>query len=194
MARAEVLDDRRLHRELDEVEREEPDDVLWCKYRTLASVRSTRNTNATHPNPDDTNPRARDGLDLGEAPVAVRGDDRRDELSNAERTHQGDRRTLHKEEPVRTRGEDEGLRDDGHLEVDGHVQLAVVVIRRLVRAAGDCRAELVVEPRRPDDDCDERDDRDRTRRRTRKSRRDPMSRGGSRAGHGRPRASRWYRH
>ena len=90
-------------------------------------------------------------MDLSEAPVAVRGDDRRDELGNAERTHEGDRRTLHEEEAVRTRDENEGLRDDGHLEVDDHVELAVVVVEHLLSATGEGNTELVIEPSRADD-------------------------------------------
>ena len=110
----------------------------------------------TYPDPNDTNPTTRDGLDLGEAPVAVRGNNRRDELRNAEGTHEGERRTLHEEEAVRTRDEDEGLRDDGNLEVDDRVKLGVVVVLRgRVSAAGEGDAELVVEPGRADDDRDE---------------------------------------
>ena len=65
----------------------------------------------THP--DDADPAARDAADLGEAPVAVGGDDRRDELGEAERQEEGDRGALHEEEAVRPGDEDEGLRDLG---------------------------------------------------------------------------------
>ena len=120
------------------------------------SPKSTPKRTETYPNPDDTNPATRDGLDLREAPVAVCGDDRRDELRNAEGTHEGERRTLHEEEAVRTRDEDEGLRDDGNLEVDDRVELGVVVVLRgRVSAAGEGDAELVVEPGRADDDRNE---------------------------------------
>ena len=111
----------------------------------------------TYPNPDDTNPATRDCLDLGEAPVAVRSNDRRDELRDAEGTHEGERRALHEEEAVRARDEDEGLRDDGDLKVDDGVELGVVVAGRRGReAAGEGDTELVVEPSRLDDDRDER--------------------------------------
>ena len=49
---AETLDDRRLHRELDQVKRDKPDDV---------------------PTTDDTDPSAGDGMDASEAPVGLRG-------------------------------------------------------------------------------------------------------------------------
>jgi len=51
---AEVLDDSSLHGELDQVKGQEPDDV---------------------PDPNDTDPSTRDGVDLGEAPVTEPGDD-----------------------------------------------------------------------------------------------------------------------
>ena len=108
----------------------------------------------TYPDPNDTNPTTRNRLNVGEAPVAVRRDDRRDELGNAERTHEGERRTLHEEEAVRTRDEDESLRDDGNLEVDDRVKLGVVVVDSLVSATGEGDTELVVEPGGPDDDGD----------------------------------------
>ena len=73
------------------------------------------------------------------------------------RSHEGERRALHEEEAVRTRDEDEGLRDDGDLEVDDGVELGVVVAgRRGVEAAGEGDTELVVEPSRLDDDRNER--------------------------------------
>ena len=111
----------------------------------------------TYPNPDDTNPATRDRLNLGEAPVAVRSDDRRDELRDAEGTHEGERRALHEEEAVRTRDEDEGLRDDGDLEVHDSVELRVVVVERLGRAVAERDAELAVEPVRADRNRDEGD-------------------------------------
>ena len=111
----------------------------------------------TYPNPDDTNPTTRDTVNISEAPVGVHGDDRRDELSKAERGEEGHRRTLHEKESVRTRDEDEGLRDDGNLEVDDRMKTAVVVVRRLDRAVLEDDTELVVEESRLDADGDEGD-------------------------------------
>ena len=54
---------------------------------------------------------------------------------------------------MRTRDEDEGLRDDGDLEVDDHVELAVVVVDRVAALEGN--TELVLEERSLDDDNDE---------------------------------------
>ena len=116
------------------------------------------NDEITYPNPDDTNPAAGDRLNVGEAPVAVGSDNRRDELGDAERAHESERRTLHEEESVRTRDEDERLRDDSDLEVDNRMKLAVVVVagsRR--RTAGERDAELVVEPGGTDDNRNESD-------------------------------------
>ena len=111
----------------------------------------------TYPNPDDTDPTTRDTVDLSEAPVGVHGDDGRHELSNTERAQESVRRTLHEEEPVRTRDEDERLRDDSDLEVDHGVQDVVVDVGGLVCAALECNTELVVEPRRADSDGDQSD-------------------------------------
>lgn len=110
-------------------------DVSFLKF-------NSKTMGKTHPNPDDTDPSTRDGLNLGEAPVTVRGNDRRDELGDAESTHERDRGSLHEEEPVRTRDEDERLRDDGNLEVHNHVQLRVVVVHRVRRER---HAKLVLE-------------------------------------------------
>ena len=112
----------------------------------------------TYPNPDDTNPSTLDSLNLSEAPVTVRGNDRRDELRKAERTEQSNRRTLHEEEAVRTSDEDEGLRDDGDLEVDDGVELGVVVVARSGdSAAREGDAELAVEPVSANADSNESD-------------------------------------
>ena len=115
----------------------------------------------TYPNPDNTDPTTLDGLDLGEAPVTVHSDDRRNGLRNAERTHESERRTLHEEEAVRTRDEDESLRDDGNLEVDDGVELRVVVVGRLARTTSEGRTERIGEPGRADDDRNEGDGRQR---------------------------------
>ena len=96
-------------------------------------------------------------MDVSEAPVRIHRDDRGDELSETERSHESDRRTLHKEESVRTGDEDQGLRDDSNLEVDDRVEAAVVVVRRLASAVLEDNTELVVEERRLDADSDEGD-------------------------------------
>lgn len=101
----ETLDDSSLHGELDPIQGHEPDNV---------------------PDPDDTDPSSRDSPDVGEAPVTVSGDDRRDQLSNSEGNQESSRGAFHEEEAVRTGDEDQSLRDDGNLEVDNHVELRVV--------------------------------------------------------------------
>jgi len=79
----------------------------------------------TYPDPDDSDPATRNGTNAGEAPVSVQGDDGRDKLGNAEGDKQSDGGTLH-EESMRTCDEDEGLGDDCNLEVDDHVEHAIV--------------------------------------------------------------------
>ena len=99
-------------------------------------------------------------MNVGEAPVTVGGNDGRDKLRDAEGTHESERRALHEEPAVRTRDEDEGLRDDGDLEVDDRVQLGVVVVARGGDGAsreGD--TELAVEPVGTDADGNESDPR-----------------------------------
>ena len=100
-------------------------------------------------------------MNLREAPVTVRGNDRRHELSDAEGTHESERRALHEEETVRTRDEDEGLRDDGNLEVDDGVELRVVVVGRLARTTGKGRTKRIGKPGSADNDRDEGDSRQR---------------------------------
>lgn len=107
--RTEVFDDGRLHRELDPVERDEPDDV---------------------PHPDDSNPATRNGVQLREAPISERSNDGGDNLREDERAHERVRGAFHEAEPVRTRDEDKCLRDNCDLEVHDRVQLRVVVIHR----------------------------------------------------------------
>lgn len=97
-------------------------------------------------------------MDVSEAPVGVRGDDGGDELSDTEGTEQRERRALHEEETVRTGDEDQGLRDDGDLEVDDHVQLRVVVVDRAGRVL-EADTELVLEERSLDDDNNKDDPR-----------------------------------
>ena len=112
MASTEVLDGGGLHCKLDEVEREEPDGV---------------------PDPDDTDPATGEDLDVGEAPVGVHSDDRRDDLSDEKGTHESEGRALHE---VRTRDEDKDLRDDGDLEVDDYVQLSMMTTTRTKKRVG----------------------------------------------------------
>jgi len=57
---ANVLDDGSFHSKLDEIEREEPDDI---------------------PDPNNSDPATGNGTDLGEAPVSVRGDNGRNKLA-----------------------------------------------------------------------------------------------------------------
>ena len=94
-------------------------------------------------------------MNLREAPVTVRGNDRRDELRDAEGTHERIRGALHEEPAVRTSDEDEGLRNDGDLEVDNHVKLAIVGIDREGRLEGNTK--LVLEEGGLLDDADESD-------------------------------------
>ena len=116
------LDDGSLHGELDKVEGEEPNYV---------------------PDPDNTDPTARDGGNVGELPVGVGSDDGRHELSDTESTEQCSRGTFHEEESMRTGDEDQSLGDDGNLEVDNHVDLRGVGTK--LGLAVDSNAELVLE-------------------------------------------------
>ena len=80
----------------------------------------------TYPDPNDSDPTTRNGTNVSEAPVSVRGDDRGNKLGNTEGQEQGDRGALHEEESVRAGDEDEGLRNDRDLEVDNHVERTIV--------------------------------------------------------------------
>ena len=131
----EVLDDGRFHRKLDPVEREEPNDV---------------------PNPDDSDPPAGDTGDVRERPVGERGNDRRDELSNAESDEESIRGPLHKEEAVRTSNEDESLGDNSDLEVDDHVDDRVVDVFGLARSIAQRDSELVLKEGGLEDDDQKR--------------------------------------
>jgi len=120
----EGLDDGSLHAELDEVERQEPDDV---------------------PDPDNTDPSTFNGVNLGEAPIGECSDDTGNNLGNDESTHEGIRRPLHEEESVGTGDEDQSLGDDGDLEVDDRVDLGVIGILRFAEPRSKAGAELVLE-------------------------------------------------
>ena len=112
----------------------------------------------TYPNPDNTDPTTLDRLDLSEAPVTVRSNDRGHKLGKAEGAEEGSRGALHEEGAVRTHDEDEGLRDGGDLEEEDCVQLeVVVVIRGGRRASGEGDTEVAVEPVGADADSNERD-------------------------------------
>ena len=80
----------------------------------------------TYPDPDNSDPTARDSTDVSEAPVSVCGDDRGNKLCDTEGKEQGDGGTLHEEESVRTGDEDESLGNDRDLKVDDHVEHAIV--------------------------------------------------------------------
>ena len=133
-----VFDNGCLHAELNPVEGNEPDNV---------------------PNPNNTDPATRDTLDLCEAPVCVYGNDRRNELRNAERAHESIRRSLHEEESVRTRNEDKGLRDNSDLEVDNRVELRVGNIDLAWRVV-EADTKLVLEERSLNNDDDKNNPRD----------------------------------
>ena len=59
------------------------------------------------------------------------------------------------EESVQMRNKDEGLRDDGDLEVDNHMEFTVVVVAGSGRSTTlEGNTELVIEPGGPDNDGD----------------------------------------
>lgn len=57
-------------------------------------------------------------------------------MSNSEGGHQCKRRSLHEEEAVRARDEDEGLRDLSHLQINDHGQLCKQTAWRLAIHSG----------------------------------------------------------
>lgn len=103
----QVGNDRLLETELDQVEREVPDNV---------------------PNPNDTDPSTRDTVHVGETPISESSNDRRDQLSKTEGTHEREGWSLSPRRTVRSSDEDKRLRDDGDLKVDDHVSSSVVDI------------------------------------------------------------------
>ncbi len=96
----------------------------------------------TYPDPDNADPTTRDSPDVSEAPVTVSGDDGGHKLGQAEGEEKSRGGTLHEEESMRTSNEDQGLRYDGDLKVDDHVQLRIV---RLHGGGLEGNAELVLE-------------------------------------------------
>jgi hypothetical protein len=120
----EIFDNGRLHRKLDQVEWQEPDNV---------------------PHPNDADPAARDTTDLSEAPVSVSSNDGRDELSDTEGTKEGIGWHFHEEKSMGTSDEDERLGDDGHLEVDDHVDIGVVDVLGSTISSIETNAKLVFE-------------------------------------------------
>lgn len=74
-----------------------------------AEVFETSNSRMEATRDCDTDSSTRDSPDPGEAPVGVGGDDRRDELSDAEGSQEGGRTALHEEESVRSDYEDQGF-------------------------------------------------------------------------------------
>lgn len=132
----QVLNECSLHRELDQVEGKEPNNV---------------------PHPDDTDPATRDRVDLGEAPVSEASNDGGDKLGDTEGTHEGEGGAFHEEEAVRTGDEDECLGDDGDLEVDDHMDLGVVGLLGGAEGGSERDVELVLEEVGPEDDNNEDD-------------------------------------
>lgn len=115
---AEVLDNCGLHRELDQVEGNKPDDIL---PRTHQNTWHEQMEKKSYPNPNYANPGTRNLLDVCESPIRKTGDDRGDKLRQAECTHQRKRWTLHEKKSMRASDENECLRDDCNLEVDNGV-------------------------------------------------------------------------
>lgn len=118
MTIAEVLDNRSLHRELDQVEGNKPDDILPRAHQDTWHEQMERKS---YPNPNNANPATRNLLDVCESPISKTGNDRGDKLGQAECAHQRKRRTLHEEKSMRASDENERLRDDCNLEVDNGV-------------------------------------------------------------------------
>lgn len=114
----EVLDNCGLHRELDQVEGNKPDDIL---PRTHQDAWHEQMERKSYPNPNNANPGTRNLLDVCESPIGKTGDDRGDKLRQAECAHQRKRGTLHEEKSMRASNENERLRDDRNLEVDDGV-------------------------------------------------------------------------
>ena len=133
---AQVLDHRCLHGKLDHVKRQEPHNI---------------------PHPDNAEPTSGDAVNLGEGPVGVDSDERREELCEAKSTEERVRGHLHEEEAVRTCDEDECLRDDGHLEVDNHVQLWVVGVLGFGKRGIEVNAKVILEEVGLKNDNDQRD-------------------------------------
>ena len=144
MTFAEVLDYCRFHTELDQVEGNEPDDILIKRIVSESVTWSGLTKPVTHPNPNNADPSSRYLLDVGETPISEAGDDRGYELRQKEGTHQCIRGTLHKEEPVGASNENERLRDNGNLEVDDRVKLLVIVVN-LTRRGVEVDMELPLE-------------------------------------------------
>ena len=110
----------------------------------------------TYPDPNNPNPTTRNGADLGETPVSVGGNDGRDKLGNAEGCEQGDRGTFHEEESMGASDEDERLGYNRNLEIDDHVEHAVVGGWYTWKVL-EVDTELVLEEVRLQDDNDEDD-------------------------------------
>ena len=85
MTITEVLDNRGLHPELDQVEGNKPDDVL---PRTHQDAWHERMERRSYPNPNNANPGTRNLLDACESPIGKASDDRGDKLRQAECAHQ----------------------------------------------------------------------------------------------------------
>jgi hypothetical protein len=123
LALLKVLDDRTLEGELNQVEGEVPDDAV----SSVLAQFSTQTKNSL-PDPDDTDPSARDTSDSREPPVTVSGNDGGNDLGDTEGDHERSGRSLEPREAVRSGNEDKSLRNDGNLEINDHVSSVVVDI------------------------------------------------------------------
>lgn len=113
-----VVAHERPHTELDEVQREKPVHKQTIRQKSRARLGIWENVPDDVPDPDDPDPTARNGLDVGETPVGDGGDGGRDTLCDAESAKEGVARSFGEEEAVRSGDEDEGLRDLGNFQVD----------------------------------------------------------------------------
>ena len=139
---AKGLDECGLHDELDQIKGEEPDEIL--REQVSEQIRCKRSR--TYSDPDNADPCSGDGVDLGEAPVGIGGDDGGDDLGDDEGT-EGSGGTLHEEEAMRT--------GDGNLEIEDHVELVVVdVLAAVCLSVRERDTELVLKEGSLDDDND----------------------------------------
>ena len=91
-------------------------------------------------------------MNVGETPISISSDERRNELGKAKCDDQRSRRTFHEKESMGTSDKDKCLGNDGHLKVDDHMELWVVFVNgRVVEGDG----EFVLEEGRLHDDDNE---------------------------------------
>lgn len=79
---AKVLDNCSLHRKFDPIKGNKPNNVLEYNFGHISKL--DREKRKTCPNPDNSNPPTRDGLNVGETHIPISGDEGRNELSKAE--------------------------------------------------------------------------------------------------------------